>query len=83
MPPKQFYWNIALEKIHVIISEDPIEIDVVVTDKEIPWDVLQRALESDVAVVSSEWVIQCLITGKRVPYDSHPKYGHDYLEPSV
>lgn len=53
--------------------------DVVVTDQSCPESILKCAQALDLPVVSAEWVVQSLIHGKKVGYDNHPKYKHDYV----
>ncbi|KAM4749014.1 TP53-binding protein 1 [Rhinophrynus dorsalis] len=53
--------------------------DVVITDRSCPESILKCAQALDLPVVSQEWVIQCLITGEQLKYNSHPKYKHDYI----
>lgn len=53
--------------------------DVVVTDPSCPASVLKCAEALQLPVVSQEWVIQCLIVGKRIGFKQHPKYKHDYI----
>ncbi|XP_078539441.1 TP53-binding protein 1 isoform X2 [Lissotriton helveticus] len=52
--------------------------DVLVTDRSCPASILKCAQALHLPVVSQEWVIQCLINGKKVVYNKHPKYKHDY-----
>ncbi|XP_066557673.1 TP53-binding protein 1 isoform X1 [Amia ocellicauda] len=52
--------------------------DLLVTDSSCPASVLKCASALDLPVVSPEWLIQSLIAGERLGYDSHPKYRHDY-----
>ncbi|XP_073509249.1 TP53-binding protein 1 [Phyllobates terribilis] len=54
-------------------------IDVVVADRSCPESILTCAQALDLPVVSAEWVIQSLIHGVKVGYDTHPKYKHDYV----
>jgi len=53
-------------------------VDVIVADKHVSSVTLQRASEQQIAIVSSEWVIQCLIVGRRLSVTGHPKYMHTY-----
>lgn len=53
-------------------------VDVVVADKYIRPAVLGQASGLGVPVVSSEWIIQCLIHGHRLPFLSHAKFKHDH-----
>jgi len=49
-----------------------------VTDKSVSGDVLLQARKLNILVVSSEWVVQGLITGAWPKYDGHQKYRHDF-----
>ncbi|KAG8440580.1 hypothetical protein GDO86_006361 [Hymenochirus boettgeri] len=53
--------------------------DVVVTDCSCPDSILKCAKALSLPVVSQEWVIQCLISGKSLKYNAHPKYKHDHI----
>ncbi|XP_069758595.1 TP53-binding protein 1 isoform X3 [Narcine bancroftii] len=52
--------------------------DIVVTDLSCPASLLKCAESLAVPVVSQEWVIQSLVTGRRVNQYSHPTYKHTY-----
>ena len=52
--------------------------DVVVTDRTCPPSVLSRAKALNVPIVSSFWVLECLIVGEPVPFDAHPSFAWDY-----
>ncbi|XP_066448796.1 TP53-binding protein 1 isoform X4 [Eleutherodactylus coqui] len=52
--------------------------DVVLTDRSCPESILKCAQALDLPVISAEWVIQSLIHGEKVGYNSHPQYKHDY-----
>lgn len=60
--------------------KDTSVIDIVVTDSSCPKKFLTAAERNRLPVVSSEWVIQCLICGFRLPHDAHPKFRHNYTE---
>ncbi|NP_001082071.1 tumor protein p53 binding protein 1 S homeolog [Xenopus laevis] len=53
--------------------------DVVVTDGSCPESMLKCAQALDLPVVSQEWVIQCLISGKQLKHNTHPKYKHNHV----
>eukprot|EP00079_Xenopus_tropicalis_P015248 XP_004912689.1 PREDICTED: tumor suppressor p53-binding protein 1 isoform X2 [Xenopus tropicalis] len=53
--------------------------DVVVTDCSCPESMLKCAQALDLPVVSQEWVIQCLISGKQLKHSAHPKYKHNHV----
>ncbi|XP_041465764.1 TP53-binding protein 1-like isoform X1 [Lytechinus variegatus] len=58
----------------------PFDCNVMVTDPSCPRHILHRAQQLDMPVVSAEWVMQSLINGVRMPYDSHYKFAWDYRE---
>ena len=58
---------------------DKWKLDVVVSNHTINSEALEGATRHNTAVVSLEWVIQCLISGNVVQPDAHPKYRHDYV----
>ncbi|XP_048253289.1 TP53-binding protein 1-like isoform X1 [Haliotis rufescens] len=59
-------------------TEDSV--NVIVTDSGCPSSVLHQAKQLKIPLVSTEWVIQCLINGHLLGYTSHPQYTHDYQE---
>ncbi|KAB7498319.1 Tumor suppressor p53-binding protein 1 [Armadillidium nasatum] len=56
--------------------------DFVIADNTIPEQELRRAQELNVPVVSSEWFIQSLIVGYKLPFDVQPQFKYDYKAPS-
>lgn len=52
-------------------------IDVVLTDSSCPQNILRRANQMKIPLVSIEWIIQCLISGCKLPIDLHPKFSYD------
>ena len=56
----------------------PSGIYVVIADKQVTPDVMKECCRLDVPVVSSEWVIQCLINGRIVNPASDERYRHTY-----
>ncbi|XP_054756707.2 uncharacterized protein LOC129262594 isoform X1 [Lytechinus pictus] len=58
----------------------PFDCNVMVTDPSCPRHILHRAQQLDMPIVSAEWVMQSLINGVRMPYDSHFKFAWDYRE---
>ncbi|XP_015198654.2 TP53-binding protein 1 isoform X2 [Lepisosteus oculatus] len=55
--------------------------DLLVTDRSCPESVLKCAAALELPVVSPEWLIQSLIVGEQLAYDSQPQYRHDYTPP--
>ncbi|XP_078740165.1 TP53-binding protein 1 isoform X1 [Lampetra fluviatilis] len=52
--------------------------DLLVSDASCPPGMLHCAAALEMPVVSSEWLVQCLVTGHRVPFTSHPAFRHDH-----
>ncbi|KAK1802269.1 hypothetical protein P4O66_021933, partial [Electrophorus voltai] len=60
-------------------SDVPAEqFDVVVLAYTCSPDMLKLAVAADTPVVSLEWLVQCVICGERLAYDSLPEYQPDY-----
>ncbi|XP_064609800.1 TP53-binding protein 1-like [Liolophura sinensis] len=56
------------------------DLGVVVTDCTCPKSFIVKSELANVPVVSTEWVIQCLIRGEFVDTRSHPRYHPHYLD---
>ncbi|KAL4227359.1 hypothetical protein ACF0H5_012802 [Mactra antiquata] len=54
------------------------DLHVIVTDDSCSCTIERRAKSEKIPLVSTEWVIQCLINGRLVSYTGHPRYKHDY-----
>ncbi|XP_033101243.1 TP53-binding protein 1-like [Anneissia japonica] len=54
--------------------------DVIVTDPTCPKSIRDKAEDLGIPVVSTEWVIQCLINGYRPDYDGHESYIWNYRQ---
>lgn len=50
-------------------------VDVIISDSTCPVSVIKKAQQMRIPVVSSEYVVQCLINGRRLPYEAHEKFG--------
>ncbi|KAM9317967.1 TP53-binding protein 1 isoform 2-T3 [Pholidichthys leucotaenia] len=57
--------------------------DVVVTDHTCPPLVQKSATSQEIPLVSPEWLIQNVISGKRLGFDSRPQYRHDSSDSST
>ncbi|KAK7116811.1 TP53-binding protein 1-like isoform X3 [Littorina saxatilis] len=55
-------------------------VDVVVTDHTCDQSVVDKARQLGVPVVSSEWVMQCIINNTLLKHDAHPKYYHNFFK---
>ncbi|XP_075934720.1 TP53-binding protein 1 isoform X3 [Anarhichas minor] len=56
--------------------------DVVLTDRACPASVEKTVTSQDVPLVSAEWLIQSVIRGERLGFQSKPQYRHDYSSSS-
>ncbi|XP_052700995.1 TP53-binding protein 1-like isoform X3 [Crassostrea angulata] len=66
----------VLHKLPTVNSDT--RLDVIVTDLTCPKTVLHRSRKSGIPLVASEWVMQCLINGRRLNYRGHPRYNYDF-----
>lgn len=57
-----------------------VEGTVVLTDRSCPSWAVERATELQIPLLSTTWVIQCLIEGKLCRYDSNPRYKYNYIQ---
>ncbi|XP_076464966.1 uncharacterized protein LOC143296874 isoform X2 [Babylonia areolata] len=55
-------------------------VEVVVTDHTCVKSMEDKARVLGVPVVSTEWVVQCLINNRLLPHTAHPKYAHTYFK---
>lgn len=56
---------------------------VVVTDNSCKPQILRSARTLKIPVVSTEWLIQCLINGHLMDFTGHPMYDYDYIDSQV
>lgn len=49
--------------------------DVIISDSTCPSTVMKKAQQMRIPVVSSEYVVQCLINGRRLAAEAHEKFG--------
>ncbi|KAG8178348.1 hypothetical protein JTE90_027218 [Oedothorax gibbosus] len=68
-------WNLPTTK-----SGACLVVDVLITNPQCPVYILESAKKRKIPIVSSEWIIQSLIAGEQLPYNSHPKFDYDYKE---
>lgn len=54
---------------------------VIVTDNECPHEIQNRAALENIPLVSTTWVVQCLIEGRVCDPKSNIKYHFRYVEP--
>ena len=50
-------------------------VDVIISDSTCPPSVMKKAQQMKIPIVSSEYVVQCLINGRRLDCEAHEKFG--------
>jgi hypothetical protein len=53
-------------------------VDVIITDSSCPANIVKKAKQLRIPMVSSEYIVQSLINGQRLPYDAHEKFNYIY-----
>ncbi|GAB1600737.1 uncharacterized protein LOC115210622 isoform X2 [Argonauta hians] len=53
-------------------------LDAIITDASCSPEIIQQAENHHIPLLSSEWVIQCLIHGQKIAYDAHEKFIYNY-----
>ncbi|CAC5395000.1 TP53BP1 [Mytilus coruscus] len=71
-----------VKKLHSRRATDEI-VQVVVTDNSCKPQILRSARSLKIPVVSTEWLIQCLINGHLMDFTGHPMYEYDYTDGQV
>ncbi|XP_063431720.1 TP53-binding protein 1-like [Mytilus trossulus] len=71
-----------VKKLHSRRATDEI-VQVVVTDNSCKPQILRSARTLRTPVVSTEWLIQCLINGHLMDFTGHPMYEYDYTDSQV
>ncbi|XP_067666532.1 TP53-binding protein 1-like isoform X2 [Haliotis asinina] len=75
---------LTISRCHLVnrlpIKNKTDSVNIIVTDADCPSSVLHQAKQLKIPLVSTEWVIQCLINGHLLGYTTHPQYRHDYQE---
>ncbi|TSK20032.1 TP53-binding protein 1 [Bagarius yarrelli] len=54
-------------------------LDLVISASPCPAELLKCVRSTNTPVVSLEWLVQCVICGERLAYDSQPEYHHEYF----
>lgn len=67
---------IVVDKLHSKKATDGI-VQVLVTDNSCKPHLLKTAKSLNVPIVSTEWIIQCLVNGQVVDFTGHPRYHYD------
>ena len=60
-----------------------MKLDLLLTDSSCNEEMLATAGRLKAPAVSSEWLIQAIITGKLPSFDAHEKYAYNYTEPQA
>lgn len=74
------YRSIRWDIMYVFAGTEITALDYIVGNHKIFNATYERAVQHNIPVVSSEWVIQCFIMGTRPNPNAHKKYKHDYDE---
>ncbi|KAK7011385.1 TP53-binding protein 1 isoform X1 [Biomphalaria glabrata] len=67
-----------LQKLPTSASKYDPGVNVVITDSACPTSMVRKCERLNIPLVSTEWVIQCLINGHLMKYKGHEKYKHDF-----
>lgn len=73
--------SLAGASTRVLTEENNLELGsgiAVVTECDCPHEVQNKAREEGVPLVSTSWVVQCLIDGKLLGFNATPKYNFQY-----
>ncbi|XP_076167301.1 uncharacterized protein LOC143146681 [Ptiloglossa arizonensis] len=89
-PEKQFtiLWRQICENVGavVLLADKPdamesfVEGTIILTNRSCPSWAVGKANELQIPLLSTTWVVQCLIEGKLCPYDSHLRYKYNYIQ---
>lgn len=60
--------------------ESFVEGTIILTNRSCPSWAVGKANELQIPLLSTTWVVQCLIEGKLCPYDSHLRYKYNYIQ---
>lgn len=67
-----------------VVNEDNLEVSkalALVTEWDCPHEVQNKANQDNIPLVSTTWVVQCLVESNIVPPTSHDKFSFMYSEP--
>lgn len=68
-------------RLSVVASDaSQLKVDVVVADTACSRAIVRRCRKLGITIVSTEWIVQCLINGKQLTYDAHPKFSYDFMD---
>ena len=63
-----------------LAAETLLSVDAIIADETSGGVVVSRAVNAGVPIVSTEWVIQSLVTGRCANPRGHVRYAWDYAE---
>lgn len=55
-------------------------VDVIIADSSCPEEIIQKAEQLKIPIVSSEYIVQCLINGRKLPFDAHDKFNYTNIK---
>ncbi|RWS30288.1 hypothetical protein B4U80_03616 [Leptotrombidium deliense] len=53
-------------------------VDFIVGDSSCPNSVVMKANQLRIPIMSTEYIVECLILGKKLPFDAHEKFRYDF-----
>ncbi|XP_027195462.2 uncharacterized protein LOC113790047 [Dermatophagoides pteronyssinus] len=81
---KQLWSPVLLAAQATIVPNDPNihntlqrgQIDIVIGDASCPNGLIQKAKQLKIPIVASEYIVQCLINGRKLSYDASPSFSY-------
>ena len=49
----------------------------IIADRSCPQEIVENAKQFKIPIVSGEYILQCLINGRKLSVDAHPKFCFD------
>ena len=71
---------VSIETDAVLPAETLLSVDAIIADETSGGAVISRAVNAGVPIVSTEWIIQSLITGRCANPRGHVRYAWDYAD---
>ncbi len=53
-------------------------VDIIIGDTSCPIELVKKAKQMKIPVISSEYIVQCLINGRKLSYDASPIFSYTY-----
>ncbi|XP_046749546.1 TP53-binding protein 1-like [Diprion similis] len=81
------FWRSICENAGAVVQivNDPetdlSHVTAVLTDNRCPSWLVEKADSLQIPLVSTVWIVQCIIVGQSLQYDSHPKYSYNFMQP--